>query len=210
MSTLIEMPNLALFISTFFFVSATPGMCMTLSMTLGMTVGVRRTLWMMWGELFGVGLVCIAAVVGVASVMLNYPALFFLLKYVGGAYLLYLGIQLWRSKGKMAITEQQLGNRKTGRCALALQGFITAIANPKGWAFMLSLLPPFINPRYSLAPQMATLLTVILVIELFCLIIYASGGKTLRTFLDRSGNVRLLNRIAGTLMAAVGIWLAFG
>lgn len=210
MSSLIEMPNLALFISTFFFVSATPGMCMTLSMTLGMTVGVRRTLWMMWGELFGVGLVCIAAVVGVASIMLNHPTLFFLLKYVGGAYLVFLGIQLWRSRGKMAITEQLSGEHKTGRFALAMQGFITAIANPKGWAFMLSLLPPFINTRHPIAPQMATLLTVILVIELFCLVVYASGGKTLRAFLGKSGNVRLLNRIAGTLMAAVGLWLAFG
>ncbi len=41
---------LALFIPTFFFVSVTPGMCMTLSMTLGMSLGVRRTLHMMWGS----------------------------------------------------------------------------------------------------------------------------------------------------------------
>ncbi len=54
------MVNLALmgaFIPTFLFVSVTPGMCMTLAMTLGMTQGVRRTLWMMWGEMLGVALV---------------------------------------------------------------------------------------------------------------------------------------------------------
>ncbi|WP_419569840.1 hypothetical protein [Rheinheimera sp.] len=47
------MVNLALlgaFIPTFLFVSVTPGMCMTLAMTLGMSQGVRRTLWMMWGN----------------------------------------------------------------------------------------------------------------------------------------------------------------
>ena len=65
---------LAVFIPTFFFVSITPGMCMTLAMTLGMSVGVRRTLWMMAGEVIGVALVAIAAVVGVASIMLNYPS----------------------------------------------------------------------------------------------------------------------------------------
>ena len=48
---------LAVFIPTFFFVSITPGMCMTLAMTLGMSIGVRRTLWMMLGELVGVALV---------------------------------------------------------------------------------------------------------------------------------------------------------
>lgn len=44
---------LTAFIPTFFFVSITPGMCMTLSMSLGMTIGVRKALWMMWGELLG-------------------------------------------------------------------------------------------------------------------------------------------------------------
>jgi homoserine/homoserine lactone efflux protein len=39
---------------------------------------------------------------------------------------------------------------------------------------------------------------------------YASGGRTLRAFLEKSGNVRLLNRIAGSLMIGVGIWLALG
>ena len=58
------MVNLALlgaFIPTFLFVSVTPGMCMTLAMTLGMSQGVRRTLWMMWGEMLGVALVAILA-----------------------------------------------------------------------------------------------------------------------------------------------------
>ena len=75
---------LAVFVPTFFVVSLTPGMCMTLSMTLGMTIGVRRTFWMMYGELLGVGLVAAASVVGVAAVILQYPTLFLLLKYLGG------------------------------------------------------------------------------------------------------------------------------
>lgn len=81
---MIELSLLAVFLSTFFFVSITPGMCMTLAMTMGMTIGVRRTLWMMWGELAGVGLVAVSAVIGVATIMLNYPALFTVFKYAGG------------------------------------------------------------------------------------------------------------------------------
>jgi len=210
MNSIIDPSVFIVFIPTFFFVSATPGMCMTLSMTLGMTIGLRRTFWMMWGELIGVGLVSIAAVVGAASVMLTYPAVFLVLKYVGGCYLGYLGIQMWRSKGKMALSE---GNDARNDCRgleLAVQGFVTAIANPKGWAFMLSLLPPFINPAYSLTPQMLILLAIILTIEFGCLIVYASGGKTLRNILRNRSNVRVLNRISGTLMLGVGVWLATG
>ena len=207
---MIELSLLAVFIPTFFFVSATPGMCMTLSMTMGMTIGVKRALWMMAGELIGVGLVAVLAVIGVAAIMLNYPQVFTVFKYVGGAYLMYLGIQMWRSRGKMAISEDLNAGIVASRKALAMQGFITAVANPKGWAFFISLLPPFLNASMPMAPQLAILVAVILSLEFMCLLMYASGGRTLRAFLEKSGNVRLLNRIAGSLMIGVGIWLAAG
>jgi homoserine/homoserine lactone efflux protein len=207
---MIDSSVLTVFIPTFLFVSATPGMCMTLSMTLGMSIGLRRTFWMMWGELLGVGLVSIAAVAGVAAVMLNYPAVFLVLKYIGGAYLGYLGIQMWRSKGKMALAEINSEKVEFSPKELAVQGFVTAIANPKGWAFMVSLLPPFINSEYSLAPQMMALLVIILTIEFCCLIGYATGGRTLRRMLQRKGTLKTVNRMAGTLMIGVGVWLATG
>ncbi|WP_240744756.1 LysE family translocator [Desulforhopalus sp. IMCC35007] len=201
---------LALFVPTFFIVSVTPGMCMTLSLTLGMSIGLRRTFYMMWGELAGVALVSIAAVAGVATVMLRYPEAFTLLKYGGGGYLMYLGAQMWLCRGKMAFPDHTGTGLPVPPSELMMQGFITAIANPKGWAFMISLFPPFIDRQYPVIPQITILLSIILVIEFACLIIYASGGKRLRTFLSKRGGTQLLNRISGILMIAVGLWLALG
>lgn len=181
---------------------------MTLSLTLGMSIGLRRTFWMMWGELLGVAIVSIAAVAGVATIMLTYPSVFTILKYVGGGYLAYLGVRLWQSKGKMAISNDCSAPETISRKELATQGFVTAIANPKGWAFMISLLPPFIDQSYPIVPQVSLLLIFILIIEFCCMILYASGGKRLRVFLSKKGGTSLLNRIAGTLMIAVGVWLA--
>lgn len=200
---------LSVFVPTFFFVSVTPGMCMTLAMTLGMSIGVKRALWMMLGELTGVGLVATLSAVGVAALLLNSPDVFTLFKYAGGLYLLYLGIQMWLSRGRMALREEN-SNQRVGRTQLISQGFITAIANPKGWAFFVALLPPFIDAAQPLAAQLTSLIAIILALEFGCLLIYASGGRTLRTLLMQSGNVRIMNRIAGTLMAGVGLWLAFG
>lgn len=205
---MLDLTLLSAFIPTFFFVSITPGMCMTLAMTLGMSIGVKRALWMMLGELLGVALVAIAAVMGVATVMLNYPQLFSALKWVGGAYLFWLGINMWRNRGKMSLNLET--PTVTQRGQLISQGFITAIANPKGWAFMISLLPPFININLPMAPQMAGLLTIILMTEFVALLVYANGGKSLRLFLTKGDNLQYLNRIAGTLMMGVGIWLALG
>ncbi|ANQ18997.1 MULTISPECIES: LysE family translocator [Vibrio] len=202
-----NMTLLSMFIPTFFFVSITPGMCMTLALTLGMSVGYRRALWMMMGELAGVALVSISAVLGIAAIMLNYPWLFIVLKFIGGAYLLYLGIEMWRSRGKLAINLETESALPQGNWNLVIQGFVTAIANPKGWAFMISLLPPFIDQNAALAPQLAVLISIILMFEFICMSLYATGGKGLKRVLGHSKNVRLMNRVAGTLMMGVGVWL---
>ena len=202
--------TLSVFVPTFLFVSLTPGMCMTLAMVLGMTQGVKRTLWMMIGELIGVGFVAAAAGAGVAALMLRQPELFVAFKWVGGAYLAYLGIMMWRSRGRMAIPSELDTGPVAGRLQLAMQGLVTAVANPKGWAFFMVLLPPFLDGSKPLAPQLSMLIAVILTIEFASMLVYATGGKTLRKLLGKSGNVRLLNRIAGTLMIGVGLWLALG
>ncbi|MBL1268261.1 LysE family translocator [Vreelandella neptunia] len=202
--------TLSVFVPTFLFVSLTPGMCMTLAMVLGMTQGVKRTLWMMVGELLGVGLVAAAAGAGVAALMLRQPELFVLFKWVGGAYLGYLGIMMWRSRGRMAIPSELDAGPPASPLQLAMQGFVTAVANPKGWAFFMVLLPPFLDSSRPLPGQLSLLIAVILTIEFASMLVYATGGKTLRNVLGKSGNVRLLNRIAGTLMIGVGLWLAFG
>ena len=209
-----SLATLSVFLPTFFLVSLTPGLCMTLALSLGMTVGVKRAAWMMIGELIGVGTVAVLSVIGVAGVLLQVPALFTVFKWVGGAYLVWLGIEMWRSRGSLAIPEiaqdadQHAPAPPRGR--LALQGLVTAIANPKGWAFFIALLPPFIRFDDPLAPQLVLLLAMILSIEALCLLAYASGGQAARRLLEQRANVRLLNRIAGSLIIAVGCWLALG
>ena len=91
---------------------------------------------------------------------------------------------------------------------LSVQGFITAVANPKGWAFFIAIVPAFINYEVTLLPQMSALLIIILIIEFISLMIYAIGGQALAMMLKKQNNTRLINRVAGLLMIGVGIWLA--
>jgi threonine/homoserine/homoserine lactone efflux protein len=202
---------LSAFIPTFFVVSITPGMCMTLALSMGITIGVRRALWMMVGELLGVAVVAMAAAVGVAAFMLQYPAAFAVFKYAGGAYLAWLGVQMWLSRGRMAMPDGDVeAGPAVSRWQLATQGFVTAIANPKGWAFFVALLPPFIDSALPMAPQLTIMIVIILLLEFTCLQIYAHGGKGLSRALSRGGGVKVVNRVAGSLMILVGAWLAFG
>ena len=198
--------TLAVFIPTMFFISVTPGMCMTLAMTLGLKIGLRRTLWMMLGEVFGVALVAVSAVMGAAAIMLNYPALFTWFKWIGGLYLMYLGCKMYWSGKHLSLSTQT--DLTLSRYALISQGFITAIANPKGWAFMLSILPPFINAAKPITFQLLALVAIIMLSEFVCMLIYATGGRSLKTLLNKGNNIRWMNGISGTLLIGVGIWLA--
>lgn len=205
---MVDSTTLLIFIPTFFIVSITPGMCMTLAMTLGMSIGIRKTLWMMWGELLGVALVAISSVIGVATLMLKYPEVFQVVKLIGALYLCYVGINMWQAKGALAITSNKRTHIKGTE--LFTQGLITAIANPKGWAFMISLLPPFINSSYALPMQLTVLVLVILLSEFICMMIYALGGKSIGKLLTQQNSVKRLNKLSGTLMIMVAGWLAFG
>lgn len=203
-----DLTRLIAFGASFFLVALSPGLCMTLAMSLGMSIGVRRTLWMMAGELAGIALVGASAVLGVAALLLQAPTVFAVFKWIGAAYLLYMGWETWRAEPVRP--EQLAGENRRTRSSLILQGFITAVANPKAWAFFVALLPPFVDPSRPLAPQLLALLALMLTIEFTCLMIYAHGGRALNEQLHRRGKARWLNHIAGGLMVGVGIWLALG
>lgn len=74
----------------------------------------------------------------------------------------------------------------------------------------MALLPPFLDAQRALPPQMAMLLTIILILEFASLLVYASGGRLMARFLSHAGNVKQINRMAGTLMMGVGVWLWLG
>lgn len=203
-----DLTLLIAFAASFFLVSLSPGLCMTLAMSLGIAIGVRRTLWMMGGELAGIALVGTCAVLGIAALLLKAPTFFAVFKWVGGAYLLYMGWQTWHAE-PMRPEQLARGNHRSS-LSLVSQGFITAVANPKAWAFLAALLPPFIDQGRPLAPQLLMLLVLMVIIEFGCMLLYASGGRALSEQLHRRGKARWLNRMSGTLMAGVGIWLALG
>ena len=76
-------------------ISLTPGMCMTLAFTLGLSQGYRRTLWMMWGKLAGVTTVVSTCVLLLAKIQSLSEVYFAALALVGGSHLLWIAYRLW-------------------------------------------------------------------------------------------------------------------
>lgn len=205
MSTSLLLP----FAFSYFLIALSPGLCMTLSMSLGISIGPRRTLWMMAGELAGVALLGVAAMLGATALLMQAPLAMKAFKVAGAGYLFWLGAQAWRAPAG-DLPHAAVGAPLPGRRSLALRGFVTAVSNPKAWAFFMALLPPFIDRSQPLWPQLSTLLAIMVALEFSCLLIYAFGGRVLAEWLFRKGEARWLNRISASLMTLVGIWLLLG
>ena len=166
------------------FTSAIPGLCTTLAMSLGMTVGVKRTFWMIGGELLGVAIVVSLVVFGAVEYIHRNKEIFDIFTMLGALYLCYVAFQMWQ----MSHSELELNDINVSHfngAKLFTQGLSTALLNPKLWIFLASLLPPFVSDDQPLAPQLSLILTIVLITEFTMLLIYASGGSHLKKVLTK-------------------------
>ncbi|MEM7544603.1 MAG: LysE family translocator [Pseudomonadota bacterium] len=142
---------------------------------------------------------------GLATLVADNPLAFDLIRYAGGAYLIWRGLKMLL--GTVSASGEEGSVISPG--AAIREGFFASLVNPKGHAFMLAFLPQFVDPSAgSVSAQFIVLglvmRTVALVVEL-CL---AAFSGTIGTFLRRSRQARaFLERAAGLLLVAIGVRL---
>jgi homoserine/homoserine lactone efflux protein len=196
-----------LFIPTITAISFTPGLCMTLAFTLGLSIGYRRTLWMMSGELTGVATVFGATFWSLGWLLSRDVIYFQIISLIGGTYLLYLAVRLFNETPEQ-VEARNLENTRAS--ALALLGFVTAVSNPKGWAFLLALLPGFVAANTPLLPQFAIMLAIMLTTEFFSMTAYATGGQWLAMRLSNTQGLLNANRVAASMLGLAALWVLSG
>ena len=196
-----------LFIPTIASVSFTPGLCMTLAFTLGLSIGYKRTLWMMLGELSGVASVFTATFWSLGWLLSRDPIYFQIVSLLGGVYLLYLAFHLFRETPE-TIKNRDLKN--TRPAALAILGYVTAVSNPKGWAFLMALLPGFVSMDTTLVPQFMIMMGIMLTTEFISMTAYATGGQWLSSRMSSSKGVLNANRVAASMLTLAALWVLSG
>ena len=196
-----------LFIPTIASISFTPGLCMTLAFTLGLSIGYQKTLWMMLGELSGVATVFAATFWSLGWLLSRDPIYFQIISLLGGLYLLYLAFRLFHETPE-AIEARDL--KKTHPVALIILGYVTAVSNPKGWAFLMALLPGFVSNDTALLPQFIIMLGIMLTTEFISMTVYATGGQWLANRLSSSKGVLNANRVAASMLTLAALWVLSG
>jgi threonine/homoserine/homoserine lactone efflux protein len=187
-----------------FLLSGTPGPNMLHVMTRSVELGFRRSLSAMAGCMLAIALVLAASAAGLTALLKAIPGAFEVLRYLGVAYLVYLGIKSWRAEVSAEDPASADMARRNSPIALFRGGFTIAISNPKLLLFAAAFFPQFIDPAQPKAPQFAILVGTFTVIEMCWYCTYALAGGTLSAHLRRPSVKRLFNRVTGSIFVGFG------
>lgn len=185
--------------------SLSPGPGAVSSMSNALSYGFRR------GLLNLLGLQCALLVhlslvaLGLGALLASSELAFSILKYVGAAYLIYLGMRKWTDGRGFEFSDipQHLPAR-----TLLFRGLGVNLTNPKSLVFFGALLPQFIDPGAAQAPQFVVLGVSIILIDGLVMGWYGFLASTLRRFLENPQRMRVANRAFGSMFMLTGLALA--
>jgi threonine/homoserine/homoserine lactone efflux protein len=203
-----HLPVLAAFAAALAIAVALPGPGIFAVVSCALGRGLRAALALIGGIILGDLIYFYLAVLGMAALARSMGEFFIVVKFAGAAYLVWLGIRLWREKpadpaAADATTPSVHGDRKN-----FVAGFLVTIGNPKTIAFYAGLLPTFIDlEKLSTGDAAAMGVIVILIVGLIPAA-YAVAAAASRRFFRSPARMRMLNRTAGTMLIGSGVTVA--
>ncbi|WP_312527564.1 LysE family transporter [Comamonas sp.] len=189
-------------------IAVSPGSGAVLSMSHGLSYGVRKTSATILGLQLGLLLILLIAGAGVGSLLIASETAFNAVKIVGACYLIYIGFAQWRAKGGIIDTETEQPASGSWQ-KRALSGFLTNATNPKGIIFMVAVLPQFMTTERPLWLQLLILAATTLAVDTVVMHGYAGSASVLRRLLRDSRAMRIQNKVFGGLLMLVGMGLFF-
>jgi threonine/homoserine/homoserine lactone efflux protein len=180
--------------------SLSPGPNGLLALTHGALHGPRKTLFTILGGSVGFIAVVALSMFGIGALLQTSLLWLTVMKWVGGAYLVWLGIQVWRSP-PIGLEVQATAAPRAG-WSLFRQGLLSAVTNPKGLLFFAAFLPQFIDPARNLFVQFVVMAGTFALIEIGTELFIAHMAHRISPWLERVG--RRFNQACGGVFIAIG------
>jgi threonine/homoserine/homoserine lactone efflux protein len=199
----VEFSNWLIYFAAVLGLTLTPGPNGLLALTHGAIYGTRKTIATILGGSLGFATVIGLSMFGIGALLAASAQALIVLKFVGGAYLVWLGIQVWRSPSLGEASPKVLST--VSSASLFRQGALAALTNPKGILFFVAFLPQFIDPSISLLTQFVVMAATFVVIEFIYEYVVASLANKIQPWLAKFG--KKVNRIFGGIFVAIGVAL---
>jgi len=196
-----------LFVMTEAVLSLTPGPAVLYVLSQGLRQGAGKSVWASGGILSANAVYFALSATSLGAIIVASYKVFFLIKWAGAAYLIYLGLRSFLSKSSLLPLPEASLRPATGSRILR-DGFFLQGANPKALLFFTAILPQFIDPRQPVALQILILGASSILVEFIILFVY---GQLAGRALEAARNPRYeawTNRLAGSFLIAAGVGLA--
>lgn len=181
---------------------AIPGPTVVLVVSYALGYGRRLAFATVSGVALGDFTAMTASMLGLGALLATSATLFTLLKWIGAAYLVWLGVKLWRAPaGRL---ESAAEGRDVRPLPVFLHAFAVTALNPKSITFFLAFLPQFLDPATPFARQMVILEATFLVLATLNALAYALAASAARTTIRRPAVQRTVNRVGGSLLIGAG------
>jgi len=187
---------------------ATPGPTVLLALANGSRYGVRRSVPGMFGAVMSDFVLVGAVALGLGALLAASEFWFSVVKWVGAAYLAWIGLRLLRSKGTLDLSQSGADGSDAAARRVFAKSFLVAVTNPKGYLFCSALLPQFIDAATPQWPQYVVIALVFAGLDFAVMLGYAVVGARAAKLL-RQQAVLWLDRSCGAALLALAGSLAF-
>lgn len=195
-----------LFMTICIIATATPGPAVFLALKNGASYGFRKSLIAIMGNVLAMITMAAISALGLGTLILTSSTLFFIIKIVGGIYLIYLGVKTFRSSSLYKQSQEKLLNKSSK--ALFKEAFFVGISNPKAIAFYTALFPQFLNLEKGVFLQFVFLTLTFAFFSFFFLSFYAFLSTKIKIYLAKQKVAKWFNRVLGSFFVIFGISIA--
>ena len=188
-------------------ISLSPGAGAVAAMSAGLNHGFVRGYVMTFGLILGIWTQVLIVGVGLGALIAASSLAFTVIKWLGVAYLVWLGVKQWRAPATPLVAANAQPTAVSRR-ALFMRGWGVNAVNPKGTVFLLAVVPQFLDLGRVLWPQYAVIALTLAFTDLIVMAAYTALASKVLRLLKTPSQMRLLNRAFGSLFVAVGVLLA--
>lgn len=196
------------FFAASWLISASPGAGAVSAMAAGLRFGLARAMANIGGLIAGILFVLAVVAAGLGALLAASTVAFAVVKWLGVAYLVWLGVEQWRAPAFAVDADAAAGTLGATRRQLFVRGFLVNATNPKGIVFMLAVLPQFIDPARPQAVQYLICGATLAFTDLVVMSGYAAFAARALRLLRRPRHIRAMNRAFGGILVSIGALLA--
>ncbi len=197
--------NYFLYLQIILFLFITPGSPRVLIVSYSMTYGVKKSVWTAFGDITANSIQMIVVTFIIGSVLLAYPQIMIIMKWLGVIYLTYLAYELFRAKVKNFSSS----NEKIAKTKMSFfrDGFLVAGLSPKALIFFGAIFPNFMNFEGNYISQFIILGITYVVLDFTTLMIYGLGAQKISVWLK--ANPKTINIISAAALLVIAFITGF-